>query len=73
MDKQGCLSGMGVWPLENDHSPEQEAGAGRWGGQIQLGLEARRRGQVTKESLSSGSLQSPGPRRPLKDESSPGL
>lgn len=28
---------------------------------------------MTKQSLSSGSLQSPGPKRPLKDESSPGL
>lgn len=28
---------------------------------------------MTKEPLSSGSLRSPGPRRPLKDESSPGL
>ena len=28
---------------------------------------------MTKESLSSGSLQPPGPRRPLRDESSPGL
>lgn len=36
MGKQGCLLGMGIWPLEKaDHSPKQE----EWG--LQLGLEAR--------------------------------
>lgn len=44
----------------------------RKSGGLQLGLEARSE-QMTKQSLSSGSLQSPGPKRPLKDESSPGL
>lgn len=44
----------------------------RKSGGLQLCLETRS-GQMTKQSLSSGSLQSPGPKRPLKDESSPGL
>ena len=44
MDKQGCLSGMGVWPLENDHSPEQEAGAGRWGGADPAGSGGQKEG-----------------------------
>lgn len=60
---------MGVWPLEkDDHSPEQEAG---WGAPARSG--AIRSGRMTKDPSSRGILQSPGPRRPLKDGSAPGF
>lgn len=68
---KGCLSTMdtsrGLDQENDDHSPEQERGGGS------AGSGGQKEWTSDDKSPSSGSLQPPGPRRPLRDESSPGL